>query len=68
MILIFFPSLRYREAGIVKMLANTLQEGMQMKVLSASSKIVIGSALEGGFVYLKRGTLTPSKVIKLGKL
>ncbi|WLR56828.1 hypothetical protein LC048_08145 [Mesobacillus subterraneus] len=29
-----------------------------MKVLSASSKFVIGSALEGGFVYLNKGVLT----------
>ena len=39
-----------------------------MKVLSASSKLVIGYALEGGFVYLKKGTLTPTKAIKRGKL
>lgn len=39
-----------------------------MKVLSASSKLVIGSALEGGFVYLKNGTLTPNKMIRRGKL
>jgi hypothetical protein len=39
-----------------------------MKVLSASSKLVIGSAFEGGFVYLKKGTLTPNKVIRRGKL
>lgn len=39
-----------------------------MRVISASSKLVIGSALEGGFVYLKKGTLTPKKVIRRGKL
>ncbi len=39
-----------------------------MKVLAASSKFVIGSALEGGFVYLKKGILTPNKVIRRGKL
>lgn len=39
-----------------------------MKVLSASSKLVVGSALEGGFVYLKKGILTPNKVIRRGKL
>ncbi|GAM14087.1 hypothetical protein SAMD00020551_2234 [Mesobacillus selenatarsenatis SF-1] len=39
-----------------------------MKVLSASSKFVIGSALEGGFVYLKKGILTPNKLIRRGKL
>jgi hypothetical protein len=42
--------------------------GMKMRVLSASSKFVIGSALEGGFVYLKKGILTPNKVIRRGKL
>ena len=39
-----------------------------MKVLSASSKLIIGSAFEGGFVYLKKGTFTPNKVIRRGKL
>jgi hypothetical protein len=42
--------------------------GMKMKILSASSKLVVGSALEGGFVYLKKGILTPNKVIRRGKL
>ncbi|MGA9228265.1 MAG: hypothetical protein WB217_18090 [Mesobacillus sp.] len=39
-----------------------------MKILSASSKLIFGSELEGGFVYLKKGFLTPNKVIRRGKL
>lgn len=39
-----------------------------MKILSASSKLIFGSAFERGFVYLKKGILTPNKVIRRGKL
>ncbi|CAM3736466.1 hypothetical protein [Mesobacillus zeae] len=39
-----------------------------MKVLTASSKLVYGYALERGFVYLKRGTLSPSKIVSSGRI
>ncbi|MFS0638278.1 hypothetical protein AB1K84_20440 [Mesobacillus foraminis] len=40
-----------------------------MKALSASSKLVIGYALEGGFILLKKnGTLVPARSVTRGKL
>lgn len=40
-----------------------------MKALSASSKLVIGYAFEGGFVYLKKkGTLSPARSVSRGKI